>query len=52
MRNVTRNAARSHGVGRERFAFAMLATVVAGVWSLLSGSLFVIGLRTFGILTA
>ena len=52
VRNVTRNAKRPQGIGRERFAFAMMATVVAGIWSLMSGSLVVIGLRTLGILTA
>ena len=52
VRNVARNTTRERGIARERFLSAMVAAVVAGIWSLLSGSLVVIGLQAFGVLTA
>ena len=52
VRNVARNATRRDGIAHERFLSAMVAAVVAGIWSLLSGSLVVIGLQAFGVLTA
>ena len=47
---IIRNTVRARGVARRRFLSAMLATIVAGYWSLASGSLLVMGLRTVGFL--
>ncbi len=47
---IIRNTIRARGVARGRFLYAMVATVVAGYWSLLSGSLIVMAFRALGFL--
>ena len=47
---IMRNTVRARGVARRRFLTAMVATVVAGYWSLVSGSLIVMAVRALGLL--
>lgn len=47
---IIRNTVRARGVARRRFLTAMIATVVAGYWSLVSGSLIVMAFRALGFL--
>jgi hypothetical protein len=49
---ILRNTIRGRRIERRRFAFVVVATVIAGYWSLLSGSVFVMVLRAAGILAA
>jgi len=35
---------------RRRFEFVMVATVIAGLWSMVSGTLFLMTLRAAGLL--
>jgi hypothetical protein len=37
-------------IERRRFEFVMLATVIAGFWSLMSGTFFLMTLRAAGVL--
>jgi hypothetical protein len=41
---IMRNTVRGRVIERRRFEFVMLATVVAGIWSLLSGTVVVMAL--------
>jgi O-antigen/teichoic acid export membrane protein len=47
---IMRNTLRGVQVERRRFEFVMLATVIAGFWSLMSGTFFVMTLRAAGLL--
>ena len=47
---IMRNTLRGARIERRRFQFVMIATVVAGFWSLMSGTFFVMLLRASGIL--
>src|SRR6201995_2347166 len=47
---IMRNTLRGVQVERRRFEFVMLATVLAGFWSLMSGTFFVMTLRAVGVL--
>jgi hypothetical protein len=47
---IMRNTLRGVQVERRRFEFVMLATVIAGFWSLMSGTFFVMTLRAAGVL--
>ena len=49
---IMRNTVRGRIIEKSSFAFAMLATVVAGFWSLMSGTVVVMGLRALRILSA
>lgn len=45
---IMRNTVRGRLIEGRRFEFVMLATVIAGVWSLMSGTALVIALRALG----
>jgi len=45
-----RNALRGVQVERRRFEFVMMATVIAGFWSIMSGTFFLMTLRAAGVL--
>jgi O-antigen/teichoic acid export membrane protein len=47
---IMRNTLRGVQVERRRFEFVMMATVLAGFWSLMSGTFFVMTLRAAGVL--
>jgi O-antigen/teichoic acid export membrane protein len=47
---IMRNTLRGVQIERRRFEFVMLATVIAGFWSLMSGTFFVMTLRAAGLL--
>jgi O-antigen/teichoic acid export membrane protein len=47
---IMRNTLRGVQVESRRFEFVMLATVIAGFWSLMSGTFFVMTLRAAGLL--
>src|SRR5947208_1147042 len=47
---IMRNTIRGRRIERRRFEFVMLATIVAGFWSLMSGTLLVMGLRAAGVI--
>jgi O-antigen/teichoic acid export membrane protein len=47
---IMRNTLRGVQVERRRFEFVMLATVLAGFWSLMSGTFFIMTLRVAGLL--
>lgn len=49
---IMRNIVRGHDAERRRFAFVMLATVLAGFWSLMSGTVVVTAFRAFSQLFA
>lgn len=49
---IVRITLRGTRIERRSFAFAMLATVLAGFWSLMSGTLLVTALQTAGRLVA
>ncbi len=42
---IMRNTIRGRRIERRRFEFVMVATVVAGIWSLMSGSVVVMALQ-------
>ena len=46
---IMRNTLRGARIERRRFEFVMMATVLAGFWSLMSGTFFVMTLRAAGI---
>ena len=46
---IMRNTIRGRRIERRRFEFVMLATMVAGFWSLMSGTVLVMGLRAIGL---
>lgn len=47
---IMRNTLRGVQVERRRFEFVMMATVLAGFWSLMSGTFFIMTLRAAGLL--
>jgi hypothetical protein len=47
---IMRNTLRGARIERRRFEFVMIATVLAGFWSLMSGTFFVMTLRAAGLL--
>ncbi len=48
---IMRNTIRGVQIEQRRFEFAMLATLIAGFWSLMSGTALTVGLRALGLLT-
>ena len=46
---IMRNTVRGHRIEGRRFEFVMIATVLAGVWSLMSGTAVVMVLRELGL---
>jgi hypothetical protein len=47
---IMRNTVRGRRIERRRFEFVMLATVLAGFWSMMSGTFFVMLLQVTGLL--
>jgi hypothetical protein len=47
---IMRNTLLGTGVERRRFEFVMMATVIAGFWSMMSGTFFLMTLRAAGLL--
>ena len=47
---IMRNTLRGARIERRRFEFVMLATMIAGFWSLMSGTFFLMTLRAAGVL--
>jgi hypothetical protein len=47
---IMRNTLRGARIERRRFEFVMMATVLAGIWSLMSGTFFLMTLRAAGLL--
>lgn len=47
---IMRNTLRGRRIERRRFEFVMMATIIAGFWSLMSGTFFVMALRAAGLL--
>src|SRR5438552_4158521 len=47
---IMRNTIRGRRIENRRFEFVMLATLIAGFWSLMSGTLLVMGLRAAGVI--
>ena len=47
---IMRNTLRGVRLERRRFEFVMIATVIAGFWSLMSGTFFLMTLRAAGLL--
>ena len=45
---IMRNTIRGHRIEQRRFEFVMIATVIAGIWSLMSGTVLVMGLEAIG----
>jgi hypothetical protein len=48
---IMRNTLLGARVERRRFEFVMMATIIAGFWSLMSGTFFLMTLRAAGVLT-
>jgi hypothetical protein len=48
MRNILLGP-RTEGQGRRRAEFVMLATVLAGTWSMMSGTVLLMGLHAVGV---
>jgi O-antigen/teichoic acid export membrane protein len=46
---IMRNTIRGRVIERRRFEFVMLATILAGFWSLMSGTVLVMALRGLGL---
>ena len=49
---IMRNTLRGAKIERRRFEFVMMATVLAGFWSLMSGTFFLMTLRAAGVCLA
>ena len=49
---IMRNAIRGRRIERRRFEFVMLATVLAGFWSMMSGTVVVTAFTAFSLLFA
>ena len=47
---IMRNTVRGRRIENRRFEFVMLATVLAGFWSMMSGTFFVMLLQAAGLL--
>ena len=48
---IMRNTIRGRRIERRRFEFVMMATVIAGFWSMMSGTFFLMTLRAAGLMT-
>lgn len=48
---IMRNTLRGRQIERRRMEFVMMATVLAGFWSLMSGTFVVMSLQAVGVLT-
>lgn len=46
---IMRNTIRGRRIERRNFFYAMIATVVAGLWALLSGNMLVMAMRALGL---
>jgi len=46
---IMRNTLRGVHIERRRFEFVMIATVIAGFWSMMSGTFFLMTLRAAGL---
>jgi hypothetical protein len=46
---IMRNTLRGARIERRRFQFVMMATVIAGFWSMMSGTFFLMTLRAAGL---
>ena len=49
---IMRNTLRGRRIEQRRFEFVMIATIVAGIWSLMSGTVVVMALRALSMLIA
>jgi O-antigen/teichoic acid export membrane protein len=49
---IMRNTLRARRVRRRRFEFVMLSTILAGFWSLMSGTVMMMALQAVGFLSA
>jgi hypothetical protein len=49
---IMRNTIRGRRIERRRFEFVMIATVIAGIWSLMSGTVVVLAFEAIGHLVA
>jgi hypothetical protein len=47
---IMRNTLRGAKIEQRRFEFVMMATIIAGFWSLMSGTFFLMTLRAAGVL--
>jgi hypothetical protein len=47
---IMRNTVRGRRIERRRFEFVMLATILAGFWSMMSGTFFVMMLQAAGLI--
>jgi hypothetical protein len=47
---IMRNTVRGRRIERRRMEFVMIATVIAGLWSLMSGTVVVLALQVMGVL--
>ena len=47
---IMRNTVRGRRIEGRRFEFVMLATILAGFWSLMSGTVLVMGLRALALI--
>ena len=47
---IMRNTLRGARIERRRFQFVMMATILSGFWSLMSGTFFLMTLRATGLL--
>ncbi|MBO4226298.1 MULTISPECIES: DUF6949 family protein [Bradyrhizobium] len=47
---IMRNTLRGAKIESRRFEFVMMATIIAGFWSLMSGTFFLMTLRAAGVL--
>ncbi|MFZ5731513.1 MAG: DUF6949 family protein [Pseudomonadota bacterium] len=47
---IMRNTLRGRRIERRRFEFVMMATIIAGFWSLMSGTFVVMALRAAGLI--
>lgn len=47
---IMRNTLRGARIERRRFQFVMMATIISGFWSLMSGTFFLMTLRAAGVL--
>ncbi|MDE2377563.1 hypothetical protein [Bradyrhizobium sp.] len=48
---IMRNTLLGARLERRRFEFVMMATIIAGFWSMMSGTFFLMTLRAAGVLT-
>jgi hypothetical protein len=47
---IMRNAIRGRRIERRRFQLMMMATIIAGLWSLMSGSVLMLALQIVGLI--